>query len=81
MPQIGLTEGTLKWVFKEALREALQEQREPLHEILLVALEDFALAAAIREGRETKSATHEEVFRILQSKPRGRPSARVSPET
>jgi hypothetical protein len=54
---------------KEALTEALQEQRELFHEVFAEVLEDFALAEAIREGQSTKSATREQVFRLLRGEP------------
>jgi hypothetical protein len=59
---------TLKQALKDALAETLQEQRGLFHEVFTEVLEDFALAEAIREGRQTKSATREDVFRILQRK-------------
>lgn len=59
---------TLKRTLKEALAETLREQRELFHEVFAEVLEDFALAEAIREGQQTKSASREEVFRSLRSK-------------
>lgn len=58
----------LKRVLKEALAETLHEQRELLHEILVEALEDLALAEAIREGRQTQRVERGEVFDILEDK-------------
>jgi len=69
MAQTVLNEPALLKVLKEALVETLQEQRELLHEVVTEALEDFALAEAIREGHKTKVASREEVFQILQGKP------------
>ncbi len=62
MAQIETNEESLKRVVKEALVETLCEKRELLHEILAEVLEDFALAEAIREGRETKVVERDEVF-------------------
>jgi len=64
MARTALTEDALK----EALTEALQEQRKLFHEVFAEVLEDFALAEAIREGQKTKRATREEVFRVLRSR-------------
>ncbi len=61
-----MTTQAMKEAIKEALTETLNEQRDLLHEVFLEVLEDFALAEAIREGRETKAASRREVFRILQ---------------
>jgi hypothetical protein len=58
----------LKRALKEALVETLREQRDLLHDVFTEVLEDFALTEAIREGRKTKSATRDEVFRILHGK-------------
>ncbi len=64
-----MTKEAIKEALKEALTETLQEQREWLHEVILEVLEDFALAEAIREGRDTKAVAHREIFRILQDQP------------
>jgi hypothetical protein len=61
-----MTKEAIKAALKEALTETLQEQRDWLHEVILEVLEDFALAEAVREGRETKPASRREVFRVLQ---------------
>lgn len=58
--------GSLKQVFKEALIETFQEQREFLREIIAEAIEDVALLEAVREGQKTPRASREEVFRILK---------------
>ncbi len=68
MARNALTESGLKEVLNAALTETLQEQRELLHEVFTEALEDFALAEAIREGQKTKAAPREEVFRVLRDK-------------
>ena len=68
MAQTNLTEDTLKKLFKEALAETLQEQRELLHEVFSEVLEDIALADAIREGQQTEKVTREEIFRVLEGK-------------
>lgn len=56
----------LKQVLKEALVETFQEQRDMFRDVFAEALEDFALAEAIREGRKTRKASREDVFRILR---------------
>jgi hypothetical protein len=55
-----------KKVLKEALAETLHEQRDLLQEVFAEVLEDFALAEAIREGRNTKLVTREEVFGVRE---------------
>jgi hypothetical protein len=66
MAQTGLSEGTLKKLFKEALTETLQEQRELLHDVFAEVLEDIALVEAIREGQQTEKVPREEIFRALE---------------
>jgi hypothetical protein len=68
MAQAVRNDADLKRALKEALVETLQEQRELLHEVFTEVLEDFALAEAIREGQNSKPATRDEVFRVLQGK-------------
>ena len=71
-------ERALKRAPKEAVIETLHEQRELLHDVFLEALEDFALAGAIREGQKTKRARREEVFRVLDHELLSHPDGRLS---
>jgi predicted RNase H-like HicB family nuclease len=52
---------------KEALTETLHEQRQPLHEVFAEVLEDYALAEAIREGRQTEHVERDEVFEDVKT--------------
>jgi hypothetical protein len=58
----------MKRVLKEALAETLHEQRELLHEVFAEVLEDFVLAEAIREGRQTDRMDRDEVFDALEGR-------------
>lgn len=69
MAQTNLTERAFKRALKEALTETLHAERELLQDVFAEVLEDFALAAAVREGRKTRRASRAEVFDILQPKP------------
>ncbi len=66
MATTDLDRTSLKQALKEAFVETLQEQRGLFHEVFAEVLEDFALAEAIREGRQTGHVTREEVFRTLR---------------
>jgi hypothetical protein len=69
MAQTELSEDSLsllKKLFKEALTETLQEQRELLYDVFAEVLEDMALAEAIREGQQTGKVTRETIFKILE---------------
>ncbi len=68
MAQIDPNNEAMKQALKEALTETLHEQRELLHEVFAEVLEDFALAEAIREGRQTERAERNEVFDVLVGK-------------
>jgi hypothetical protein len=62
-----IDEKDLKNLLKAAVAEALEEQRALVKEIVEEAIEEIALARAIDEGLETKPATRDEVFHILES--------------
>jgi hypothetical protein len=62
-----IDEKELKDLVKSAVAEALQEQRAMVKEIVDEAIEEIALARAIDEGLDTKPATREEIFHILES--------------
>ncbi|HUO86359.1 MAG TPA: hypothetical protein VM617_03140 [Thermoanaerobaculia bacterium] len=51
---------------KEAVAEALQEQRSVLQEIFLEVVEDVGLREAIREGLESEESDRETVFDLLE---------------
>jgi len=68
MQTLTSDEGKIKQLMKEALVEALQEQRGVFHDLIVEAIEDIALTNAIREGADTESASRKEVFNILKGK-------------
>jgi hypothetical protein len=61
-----LDERAFKRVLKEALSETLQEQRQLLRDVFANALEDFALAEAIREGQQSPRVSRDDVMRQLR---------------
>jgi len=68
MDQASPKNEELKQAFKEALAEALHEQRDLLHEVFAEVLEDFAFAEAIRDGRQTECVERDEVFDVLEGR-------------
>ncbi len=56
----------IKRIFKESLTEALHENRGLFEEILTDVFEDLALSEAIREGRQTRKVSRDEIFRTLE---------------
>lgn len=68
MAQTDPNNEAMKQALKEALAETLHEQRELLQEVFADVLEDFALAEAIRDGRQTERVQREEVFDVLEGR-------------
>jgi hypothetical protein len=68
MQPLTLDEGKIKQLMKEALVEALQEQRGVFHDMIVEAIEDIALANAIRQGADTESVSRNEIFDILKGR-------------
>ena len=62
----SVQESELKKAVKEALLEAIQENREVFQEMLTEALEDVGLLRAMKVGRKTKMVPREKVFEILK---------------
>ncbi len=56
----------LKNIFKEALTEVLEERQALFTEIVMEALEDFALVRAIQEGEDSEEVGREEVMQVLR---------------
>jgi hypothetical protein len=61
-----MTQATLKRAIKEAFVEAIREQRHLITAAMAEAIEDSALASAIREGRRSKLVRREQVIRALR---------------
>ncbi|KAA0226674.1 hypothetical protein EDS67_19845 [candidate division KSB1 bacterium] len=68
MDQVILDEIRLKNVLKTALIEVLEERRALFSELFAEALEDIALLNAIKEGENTKAASKEEIYKIIEAK-------------
>jgi len=67
MQQIIADKNQLKEVFKQALAELLQEQRDLLYDVFAEVLEDIAMVNAIKEGEATAIVSRKQVFEILES--------------
>lgn len=65
MSSTDFGDSNVRRLMKEALAEALREQREFLKDLLAEVVEDSALAAAIREGREDGFADRDDVVSTL----------------
>jgi hypothetical protein len=65
MPETSF-DPVLRQQIKEAVAEALHEQRGVLREIFLEVVEDVALREAIRQGRESAEVDRERIFELLE---------------
>ncbi|KAB8333397.1 hypothetical protein SD80_016390 [Scytonema tolypothrichoides VB-61278] len=62
MTGINLDENKLKDIFKTAILELLQEQKEVFSDLFIEILEDIALEKAIKEGEKTETVSRETIF-------------------
>lgn len=60
-------ETQLKAVFKAALIEVMEERRDLIRDAVEEALEEIALARAIEVGKDSETASRDEVFALLES--------------
>lgn len=66
MEQVRLDAGQLKALVKEAVAEALKQQKDIVYDAVAEALEDLAMVHAIREGDRGDCVSREEIFSILE---------------
>ena len=64
--QTEFNEIILKKIFKDALLEMIEEKRSIFQDIIVEALEDIALSHAIDEGKDSGTASRQEIFNILE---------------
>lgn len=65
MTEITIDESKLKELFKAAIFEVLQEQKEVFSDLVAEAIEDIGIQNAIKEGENTETVSREEIFSIL----------------
>ncbi|HUT55958.1 MAG TPA: hypothetical protein VM658_21385 [bacterium] len=65
MAGASFDEGKFKELLKEAVFEALRENRDLIYDVVAEVMEDAALAKAIQEGEPTGTVSREEVFKVL----------------
>lgn len=68
MTEINIKEDKIKQLFKTALLEVIQEQKEAFLDLLTEIIEDIAVYKAIKEGEDTKPVSREAIFKILGNK-------------
>ena len=67
--EICIDESKLKELMKEAVLDALKDQKEVLYDILAEVMEDIALAQAIKEGEDTETVGKEKILDIIEGRP------------
>ncbi|RCJ24216.1 hypothetical protein A6S26_19525 [Nostoc sp. ATCC 43529] len=68
MTELNLDEEKIKQLFKTALTEVIQEQKEAFADLLAEIIEDIALEKAIKEGEDTETVSREAIFNIFKNK-------------
>ena len=67
MRAVSVDEAKLKDIFKKAIVEVLEERRELLTGLIDEALEDEAMARAIKEGEKGKKVSRARVLKALKA--------------
>ena len=57
MQPLPSDEGKIEQLIKEAMVEALQDQRGIFHDLIVEAIEDIAMTNAIRQGADSESVS------------------------
>ncbi|BAY13601.1 hypothetical protein [Calothrix sp. NIES-2098] len=68
MTELNFDEEKIKQLFKSALIEVIQEQKEVFSDLLAEIIEDIALEKAIKEGEDTELVSRDAIFKILGNK-------------
>ena len=64
--EVTIAEDRLKEVLKAAVVEVLEERGDLVREIVEEALEDLALARAIKEGEGSEVVGRDQIFSLLE---------------
>ncbi len=67
MDSISIDDDKLKGLVKQALLEVLQESRELLYDVVVEAVEDGALARAIKAAEDSPLVEKAEVIKALET--------------
>ncbi len=60
-----LSEKELKPLIKETLNEMIRDNKEEIREMISEAIEDIALANAVKEGRKNEYVSEKRIMKIL----------------
>ena len=67
MPTTVLTQEQTKNLLREVLIELLGERRSEFHELIVEAIEEVALANAIRVGRKNEFVSEDQIRTVLEA--------------
>ncbi len=67
MSSISIDDDKLKGLVKQALLEVFRENRDLLYDVVVEAVEDGALARAIKAGQDSPLADRAEVLKALET--------------
>jgi hypothetical protein len=67
MTEINLDENKLKNIFKLAIMELLQENKEIFYDLVSEIIEYIALEKAIKEGENTETVSRKAILKILDN--------------
>jgi len=67
MPMTVLTQEQTKNLLREVLVELLKERRSEFHELIVEAIEEVALANAIRVGRKNEFVSEDQIRAVLEA--------------
>ena len=67
MPTTVLTQEQTKNLLRQVLVELLEERRSEFHELIVEAIEEVALANAIRAGRKNEFVSEDQIRAVLEA--------------
>lgn len=68
MMTLSLEENKVREMLKDILLELIEDRPEVFHDIVLEAIEDAGLLAAVREGESSELVPESEIEAILQGR-------------
>ena len=64
--ELAINDAKTKELIKEVIIELMKEKRDLFYEIIMEALEEIALANAIKEGRQNDFVSEDKIFALLE---------------
>ncbi|MCB0728906.1 MAG: hypothetical protein KDD00_15685 [Ignavibacteriae bacterium] len=59
------TQNDLKPLIRETINEMIRDDREEIRELIKEAIEDIALANAVKEGKKNEYVSEEKILKLL----------------